>query len=286
MVRRIVQVARTLRLTELLRVIVRFLPARLQRAISVARINLRARLGEVDELHTVVPEAELEARFREVLRELKRANAGNGIGDYLEFGVYVGTSMACMHRALVQEALDDVRMFGFDSFEGLPPMTGDEDTASYGLWTRGQYRAPLQTARANLASKGVDMERVTLVKGWFEDTLTPELAERHRLDKAGVIMIDCDLYTSAKTALEFCAPLIRDRAVILFDEWFPATVAADNAGERRAFAEFLAAHPGLSATELESYAPDEAKVFMVSSVQVAADDPDFAHSYQSEVRSG
>ena len=28
-------------------------------------------------------------------------------------------------------------------------------------------------------------------------------------------MIDCDLYSSAKTVLAFCAPLIRDEAVIL-----------------------------------------------------------------------
>jgi hypothetical protein len=77
-------------------------------------------------------------------------------------------------------------------------------------------------------------------------------------------MIDSDLYSSAKTALRFCAPLIRDEAVVLFDDWQPATMAADDAGERRAFDELLAADSSLSAQELESYDPEEAKVFHVT----------------------
>ena len=32
-------------------------------------------------------------------------------------------------------------------------------------------------------------------------------------------MIDCDIYSSARTALDFCGPLIRDRAVLVFDDW-------------------------------------------------------------------
>lgn len=108
------------------------------------------------------------------------------------------------------------------------------------------------------------MERKTLVKGWFENTLTADFAELHRLSKAGVIMVDCDLYTSAKAALEFSEPLIRDRAVIFFDDWWPATLGAGRAGERRAFEEFLEEHPGFSAIELESYSAEDAKVFLVS----------------------
>ena len=282
MVRRALHLARTLRLTELARVIVDFLPERFQRAIAAMRMNLRARAGQVDELE--VPKDELEAKYREALRLLTEANGGPEIGDYLEFGVYVGTSMACMHRALAREGLTEVRLFGFDSFEGLPALDGGEDTAKYGLWKRGYYSAPLKTARRNLAAQGVDMERVTLIKGWFEDTLTRDLVDRHKISKAGVIMIDSDLYTSARAALEFCAPLIRDHAVILFDDWFPETLAADNAGERRAFDELLATHPTLSATELESY-HTEAKVFMVSR-QAADGSRSSSHAPEPAVRHG
>ena len=42
------------------------------------------------------------------------------LGDYLEFGVSRGHSMASMHRVISRLKLDRVRLFGFDSFEGMP----------------------------------------------------------------------------------------------------------------------------------------------------------------------
>lgn len=224
--------------------------------------------GLVAELDTLVPDAELERCYRNSLRLLAEQPGADRVGDYLEFGVYTGTSLACMHRAVVGEDLEHVRLFGFDSFEGLPESATTDGTAGYyGAWSAGDFGAPIGPTREVLRSKGVDLERVTLVKGWFEDTLTDECRAENDLGKAGVIMIDCDLYSSTKTALAFCAPLIRDEAVILFDEWKPATMGVDKAGERRAFDEFLAANPSLSATELESNAPAEAKVFLVSRVE-------------------
>ena len=50
--------------------------------------------------------------------------------------------------------------------------------------------------------------RGVLIKGWLSDTLNKETIARHDLSNAGVIMIDVDIYTSSKQALDFCAPLI------------------------------------------------------------------------------
>ena len=78
-------------------------------------------------------------------------------------------------------------------------------------------------------------------------------------------MIDCTIYSAALIALTFCAPLIRDRAVVLLDEWKlealggPAIVS----GEGRAFEEFLAGNPDLRAEELPPYQP-ASKVFLVT----------------------
>lgn len=41
-------------------------------------------------------------------------------GDYVEFGVSRGTSLACMSHALADENVPGVRMLGFDSFRDLP----------------------------------------------------------------------------------------------------------------------------------------------------------------------
>jgi hypothetical protein len=188
-------------------------------------------------------------RLRECLRaafRLQRDRAGeSGVGDYLEFGVYQGNSLLEVHRVTEEEGLPGVRIFGFDSFEGLPQEAEEE-----GVWSAGQYRSDLAFTRQRLTEGGVDWSRTTLVPGFFCDTLTPTLVAEHSLSRVGVIMIDCDLYSSAREALEFCTPLIRDSAVVLFDDWGST---GPEEGEQRAFSEFLASLPDLEAEPLESY---------------------------------
>jgi O-methyltransferase len=247
--------------------VARRLPPRSRVWLRDKKQRMRLRAGEtVPEVWGVlVPEARLKQVYHDALTLLAEREGTTQLGDYLEFGVYVGTSVACMHEVVQDRRLDDMRLFGFDSFEGLPErLAVDEETTQLGNWKPFDLKAPFDVATQNLTRRGVDWDRVTLVKGWFEDTLTQELVEREQLRKASIIMVDCDLYSSARTALEFCAPLIRDDAVILFDDWWPETLGKANVGEKLAFEEFLAEHPRFGATELESYRPEAAKVFLVS----------------------
>lgn len=179
------------------------------------------------------------------------------LGDYLEFGVYAGASLTCMDQALKDLELNSVRLFGFDSFEGLPKAAKTEP-----MWSPGMFKSGIEQTKGILARNGVDLDRITLVKGWFDETLTEPA--KYGIRKASVVMIDCDLYASAKTALRFCAPLIDDQAVIFFDDWWPAMLGARNQGEKRAFDEFLQENPSLTAREMSSYHPEAAKVFLVS----------------------
>ena len=217
----------------------RFMPGRVQDRL----MRLKLETGHGRSLVTV-PEPELEDAYRRALRWLRDRQGPDAVGDYLEFGVYVGTSMGCMQRALAAEGLHHVRSFGFDSFEGLPERARYEDA---GRWRPGDYRSSLELARDLLSRKGVDWDRVFLVKGWFDDTLTDELIARYGIRKASVIMVDCDIYSSARTALAFAMPLIRDEAIIFFDDWDAHGLAADGLGEGKAFEEILAAHPELTA---------------------------------------
>jgi len=259
---------RTLGLTRALDRVGRALPHGARLWLADRRTSARIRAGDAEGLlpsyAALVPEAELKLVLHDAWTLLEDLGDGSGPGDYLEFGVYVGTSLSCMHDVLAERGLDDVRLFGFDSFEGLPSDTDADETSRIIPWRPGDMKAPYEVCQANLERRGVDPDRTTLVKGFFEDTLDPGLARRHGIRKAGVVMIDSDLYSSAKTALEFCEPLIGDHAVILFDDWCPTTLAAARTGERRAFEELLEAHPDLVAEELESYAPELAKVFLVS----------------------
>jgi O-methyltransferase len=199
----------------------------------------------------LVPERELEEGYRDALNRLALAAGPDEVGDYLEFGVYVGTSLLCMQRASRAVGLKSFRLYGFDSFQGLPEVAATEST---GFWRPGWLRAEYSLVRDHLTRNGIDWDRTTLVPGWFEETLVPGLADQLGIKKAGIIMIDCVIYSAALTALTFCTPLIRDRAVVFLDGWYPGPQAPKVSGERRAFEEFLAENPDLRVEEeLPSY---------------------------------
>ena len=208
----------------------------------------------------LVPIKELEAKYRLALQLLIGIRHGAPLGDYLEFGVYNGTSLACMYRALKNLELDQVRLFGFDSFKGLPAKA----SADAGSWKPGDFKSELTNTVDQLNKQGIDWNRVHLIEGWFSDTLSLTTRSQYQLNQVGIIMIDCDIYSSAKEALTFCGPLIKNESIIFFDDWHADNLAARNEGEKKAFDEFLNENPHLRTKSLNEliYTPN-AEVFMV-----------------------
>src|SRR5262245_16199869 len=168
---------------------------RLYRSYSDFRRRGRALHG-----NGLVPEEDLKSCYRQSLTTLRASDADGPLGDYLEFGVCYGSSLACMHDVLVECGERDVRLFGFDSFEGMPKNARQEDT---GHWTPGQLRSSLNFTKRLLKERGTDLQRTRLIKGWFEDSLTAHTASRFDLTHAGIIMFDCILYSSTRLALQF-----------------------------------------------------------------------------------
>lgn len=136
-------------------------------------------------------------------------------GLWLEFGVYKGATLGLI-------ALNtDGRVYGFDSFEGLPVD-----------WTHFQRKG-----RFSLDGKGPKQlpDNVQLVKGWFESTL-PVFLEEHT-EAVAFVHIDCDVYSSTKTVLEHLRKQISSGTIIVFDEFFNYPQWKLN--EFRAFNEFV-----------------------------------------------
>jgi hypothetical protein len=207
----------------------------------------------------LVPENELKAKLREAVSRLTRSDGEGQLGDYLEFGVYNGTSLSCMYEVATELGLEQMRFFGFDSFQGLPRDAHKEDG---GIWVRGQFSCGIETTRAMLDERGVDRKRVILTKGFFVDTLNDRIVAAHGITKASIVMIDCDMYSSARTALRFIEKLIDKEAVVLFDDWTAGGLDQKNLGEKKAFIEFLDAHPEFSESDMGSYGM-HSKVFHI-----------------------
>jgi O-methyltransferase len=222
--------------------------------------KLQVRLGDLQGL-TLVPELDLQRSYEAALR-LLGTDVRTSSSAYLEFGVYVGTSMACMYRAASRVGASGLRLVGFDSFLGMPEGLEAEDDPR---WHAGTLYSDLELTRRNLARLDVPLDRIDLVPGWFEESLTDGTRNRLGLERASVVMVDCVLSSSTRVALEFCAPLIRDRTIVFFDDWAELDLADRGLGERAAFDAWLVDHPELSAKELPALRFDtKSRAFMIS----------------------
>lgn len=204
---------------------------------------------------TLVPMDILPNKYGLALETLIKQREGRELGDYLEFGVSRGSSLSCMYRAAKSLKLENMRFFGFDSFQGLPDEVDSDDEHT---WYAGQFYSSLKFTTAFLMNQGVGIEDVNLIKGWFDDTCNPATLKQYQIAKAGIINIDCDIYSSTKIALDFCEPLIQDDVIVFFDDWHTCNLAEKGLGERKAFEEFLADNPRFSARELPDLKYNEA----------------------------
>ena len=170
-------------------------------------------------------------------------------GDYYEFGVFRGYLLWHSHMS-AREIGIKAHFWGFDSFRGLPEIEGI-DRADNEFFA-GQFSCSRAQVEQHLRSHDTDMSQVTLIEGFFSDSLTPELKRRHPFRRAAVVLVDCDLYSSTKEVLTWLADLLQDGTILLFDDW-DAWNANPNQGQRLAFREFMEQNPGWRIEPLMRY---------------------------------
>lgn len=187
---------------------------------------------------------ELEPKYAMAWRRLRQM--GVEPGDYLEFGVARGTSIACMHRVVTRLKLTKVRLFGFDAFDGLASTDKREPGST------------IEETRQFLNRVNINWDKANLVEGRFNDTLNEETTRKFELKKASVVMMGCQSYQAVRAALDFSMPFIRDFTVIFFDDWHD-DIAVD---ENRAFSEFLNENQHLKAKEFCAYRPN-GRMFLI-----------------------
>jgi hypothetical protein len=172
-------------------------------------------------------------------------------GDYLEFGVYRGLSFKHAYELAGRYDLAFMKFYAFDSFEGLPAEISSSER-KYDHFFEGQYSCSENEFRSILETAGVDLERVTTVPGFYDRTLTDELKTRLSIDRAAVVWIDCDLYSSTVPVLEFVTDYLATGSFLVFDDWF--SFGADpGAGEMRATMEWQERHPEITLVEYHKF---------------------------------
>lgn len=185
-------------------------------------------------------------RFRDTQREylfkcITRFCHLNGLrhGYYLEFGCHKGRTMrlAWDHSS----GLFDWTYVAFDSFEGLPEIPPIDRNP---MWEKGKCATTEEELIAIVKSSGMPRDRLITVKGFYDQSLTNEIANKLLPRKAAVVYVDCDLYTSTVPVLKFVMNFLQKGTIIVFDDWF-CFHADPERGQRRAFAEFCRENPEL-----------------------------------------
>jgi len=135
---------------------------------------------------------------------------------WLEFGVASGRTVNYI------SGFTKEKVYGFDSFEGLPEKW--RDGFEKGAFSRN---GGLPEVNSN----------VQLVKGWFNETLVPFIVSQNK--KISFIHMDADLYSSTKYIFDILKDYMDRDCVIIFDELVNYPGFDGEKGELKAFYEFI-----------------------------------------------
>jgi O-methyltransferase len=70
-------------------------------------------------------------------------------------------------------------------------------------FSKGQYSLSLNEFTKLISARGVRLDRIELVKGWYDQVLQGDTKEQLPIKRAAFIFIDCDLYGSTVPVLNF-----------------------------------------------------------------------------------
>jgi O-methyltransferase len=159
-------------------------------------------------------------------------------GDYLEFGVFKGSSFChaircCRNISRAKPDALKTRFFGFDSFAGFGTL---DDNDKHSVYTDENFICILPNVESRVG-RAAGSTKYMLVPGFFRDSLSAG-ANFYGIEKSRIIFIDCDTYSSSREALTFCQPTVQLGTFIILDDYFSFCGSMD-LGVARAFNEFV-----------------------------------------------
>jgi hypothetical protein len=159
-------------------------------------------------------------------------------GDYLEFGVYTGSSFCHAIRSYnkcrtYEKYISSTRFFGFDSFAGFGQL---ENIDKHPFYENENFATDYDKVQKRIKkfTKNLDIQ---LIKGFYNESLKNG-ASSLGIEKARIIFLDCDTYTAAKDVFIFCSTILQIGTIIILDDnlSYKGNIAAGIIG---AFNEFM-----------------------------------------------
>jgi hypothetical protein len=182
---------------------------------------------------------------------LKGRNLFEGHG-YYEFGLFRGFSFWFAEQISREYTGSSFRLFGFDSFQGLPPPQLNVEAA---VFDKGDFCASYESVTNSLKKWKADLSRISLHKGFYSNALFERFRESEEFLPISICLIDVDLYESCVPVLDFIKDFLVEGSILLFDDYNQfGEVGQDNSsGERKALSEFERKNPGFRKEHLFDY---------------------------------
>lgn len=147
-------------------------------------------------------------QVRTLISLLENTIANNIPGDIVEFGCYVGESSKYL-RMMMDYHSSHKRLYVYDSFEGLPPLSSYEENTG---WRPGTLQTTEEVLLQNFINNG--LRPPIIYKGWFNSV--PKEAVPSQISFA---FLDGDFYDSIHDSLSIVYPLVSRGGIICFHDY-------------------------------------------------------------------
>jgi O-methyltransferase len=129
-------------------------------------------------------------------------------GDITEFGCYVGESSKYLMKTLLENN-SDKKLYVYDSFEGLPPLSKWEEGSG---WRAGTLKSTEEILTSNFINN--KLPTPIIHKDWFKDVPEDKLPE-----KISFAFLDGDFYDSIYDSLNKIFDRVSDGGYICFHDY-------------------------------------------------------------------
>jgi hypothetical protein len=137
-------------------------------------------------------------------------------GDYLEFGCHGGMTFELAHKYKHIAGLD-IKLYGFDSFQGLPKPKGVD---LHTQWKEGLFAMNMKDFTEKLKDRGLKETEYILVPGFYDESLKANPPKKIGITNAALVYIDCDLYESTVPVLNYILPILQTGTIVAFDDFY------------------------------------------------------------------
>lgn len=145
-----------------------------------------------------------------ILRELKRVFDRNVVGAIVEFGCYLGDTS--IHIARINEAGAQKKFYVYDSFEGLPEKSNQDNSSLGESFQAGELYASKKQFIKNLQKASVPMPIIK--KAWFSEVQPNEVPE-----EICYAFLDGDYYQSIIDSFKLIEKRLASGATIIVDDY-------------------------------------------------------------------